>query len=141
VYAWIDVAAAETLGSPPCGKGVLGVGHRTGAAAAPERRHHSSCVHRVPAAASTDAYLFLGVPIRARGRVFGRLYLTEKNGGHDFTADDQVLVEALAAAAGVAVDNARQYGHTPNAVEHGWRRPRRSGRTCCAATTSIRRCG
>jgi len=53
---------------------------------------------------------FLGVPILVRGQVFGRLYLTEKNGGHGFTGDDQTLVQALAAAAGVAVDNARLYG-------------------------------
>ena len=52
---------------------------------------------------------FLGVPILVRGQVFGRLNLTEKNGGHGFTAADQALVQALAAAAGVAVDNARLY--------------------------------
>ena len=38
--------------------------------------------------------------------VFGNLYLTEKVGGGEFTADDEVLVEALAAAAGIAVHNA-----------------------------------
>lgn len=49
---------------------------------------------------------FLGVPVRVRDAVFGNLYLTEKNGGGEFTADDEVLVEALAAAAGIAVQNA-----------------------------------
>jgi signal transduction histidine kinase len=52
---------------------------------------------------------FLGVPIRARGEVFGRLYLTEKNSGPGFTQDDEVVVQALAGAAGIAVDNARLY--------------------------------
>jgi signal transduction histidine kinase len=38
--------------------------------------------------------------------VFGNLYLTEKRGG-EFTADDEIVVRALAAAAGVAIENAR----------------------------------
>ncbi|MCM6774574.1 GAF domain-containing protein [Nocardia sp. CDC159] len=52
---------------------------------------------------------FLGVPIRIRDEVFGNLYLTEKFGGQPFTEDDEVIVKALAAAAGVAIDNARLY--------------------------------
>lgn len=50
---------------------------------------------------------FLGVPIRSRDRVFGNLYLCEKEGAEEFSADDEALVVALAAAAGVAVENAR----------------------------------
>lgn len=52
---------------------------------------------------------FLGVPIRVRGEAFGNLYLTEKRGGGEFTEDDEIVVQALAAAAGVAVDNSRLY--------------------------------
>jgi hypothetical protein len=52
---------------------------------------------------------FLGVPVRIRDKVFGNLYLTEKTGGGDFTQDDENVVVALAAAAGVAVENARLY--------------------------------
>jgi signal transduction histidine kinase len=37
------------------------------------------------------------------------LYLTEKAGGQEFTADDETVVLALAGAAGVAIDNAHQY--------------------------------
>ncbi|MHA6619161.1 sensor histidine kinase [Pseudonocardia sp. DLS-67] len=48
---------------------------------------------------------FLGVPVRVRDSVFGNLYLTEKQGGGEFTADDEVVLEALAAAAGIAVQN------------------------------------
>jgi two-component system, NarL family, sensor histidine kinase DevS len=51
---------------------------------------------------------FLGVPIRIREEVYGNLYLTEKQGG-DFDEEDEALVEALAAAAGVAIENARLY--------------------------------
>ncbi|MEY9928052.1 signal transduction histidine kinase [Catenulispora sp. GP43] len=52
---------------------------------------------------------FLGVPIRVRDKVYGNLYLTEKRGGSQFDADDETLLTALAAAAGVAIDNARLY--------------------------------
>jgi GAF domain-containing protein len=49
---------------------------------------------------------FLGVPIRVADRVFGNLYLTEKQGAAEFTADDEELAQALAAAAAVAIENA-----------------------------------
>ncbi|KRC50297.1 MULTISPECIES: GAF domain-containing sensor histidine kinase [unclassified Nocardioides] len=55
---------------------------------------------------------FLGVPVRIRDRVFGNLYLTEKAGGGDFTTQDEEIVVALAAAAGVAIENARLYEET-----------------------------
>ncbi|MDP9317977.1 MAG: GAF domain-containing protein [Actinomycetota bacterium] len=52
---------------------------------------------------------FLGVPVRVGDRVFGNLYLTDKHGGGDFTDEDEHAVVALAAAAGVAVENARLF--------------------------------
>ena len=52
---------------------------------------------------------FLGVPVLVRGKVFGNLYLTERIDGGEFTADDEELVAALAATAGVAIENARLY--------------------------------
>jgi signal transduction histidine kinase len=52
---------------------------------------------------------FLGAPIQVRDEIFGNLYLTEKRGGGPFSEDDEALVVALAAAAGVAIDNARLY--------------------------------
>ncbi|MFI6268302.1 GAF domain-containing sensor histidine kinase [Micromonospora zamorensis] len=52
---------------------------------------------------------FLGVPIRIRDQVFGNLYLAEKRGAAEFTEDDEEIAVALAAAAGVAIENARLY--------------------------------
>jgi signal transduction histidine kinase len=52
---------------------------------------------------------FLGVPVAAKGNVFGNLYLTEKKGGGPFTEEDERLAIVLAAQAGVAVENARLY--------------------------------
>jgi GAF domain-containing protein len=48
----------------------------------------------------------LGVPIRVGDRVFGTLYLTRKQGAAQFTSDQEELVRGLAAAAGVAIENA-----------------------------------
>jgi signal transduction histidine kinase len=52
---------------------------------------------------------FVGVPVRVRDQVFGNLYLTEKRGGGEFTEDDEAVLTALGAAAGVAIENARLY--------------------------------
>ena len=52
---------------------------------------------------------FLGSPVKVGERVYGNLYLTEKLGGGSFTGEDEELLGALAAAAGVAIDNARLY--------------------------------
>ena len=51
---------------------------------------------------------FLGVPVMVRDRVLGSLFLTDKGGGEDFTETDEAIVEALAGAAGVAIENANR---------------------------------
>jgi signal transduction histidine kinase len=63
-------------------------------------------------------HTFLGVPIRIRDEVFGNLYLTEKFDDQPFTEDDEVVVQALAGAAGVAIDNARLYESAR--ARHAW---------------------
>ena len=55
---------------------------------------------------------FLGVPVRIRGTVFGNLYLTEKADGEEFSETDEMLVDALATAAGFVIDNARAYARS-----------------------------
>lgn len=50
---------------------------------------------------------FLGVPVRVRDDVYGNLYLTDKQGEADFTEEDEALAEALALAAGIAIENHR----------------------------------
>ena len=52
---------------------------------------------------------FLGVPVRIRGEVYGNLYLTGKRGGAAFDEEDEILVTALSAAAGVTIENARLF--------------------------------
>ena len=52
---------------------------------------------------------FLGVPVRIRDEVYGNLYLTERRDGAAFDEEDETLVTALSAAAGVAIENARLF--------------------------------
>jgi two-component system sensor histidine kinase DevS len=104
----IDDELARRIGPLPTGHGVLGLLIRD----PKPLRLHDLQQH-------AEAYgfpenhppmkSFLGVPIRVRDVVFGNLYLTQKEGGGDFTAEDEDLAVALAAAAGVAIENARLY--------------------------------
>ena len=52
---------------------------------------------------------FLGMPIRHRGEHVGNIYLTEKEGGRDFTSEDQDVLVMFASQAGAAIFNARRY--------------------------------
>ena len=52
---------------------------------------------------------FLGAPVKARGKVFGNIYLTEKQGAEEFEDEDEDSLVVLATQAGVAVENARLY--------------------------------
>jgi signal transduction histidine kinase len=55
---------------------------------------------------------FLGAPVKALGRVYGNIYLTEKHGGGAFTAEDEEDLVVLATQAGIAVANAHLYAET-----------------------------
>jgi signal transduction histidine kinase len=50
---------------------------------------------------------FLGVPVRVRNDVYGNLYLTDKENEAAFSDEDEALAEALALAAGIAIENTR----------------------------------
>jgi signal transduction histidine kinase len=52
---------------------------------------------------------FVGTPIVLRGETLGNLYLTEKRGADEFTADDEEALLTLAAQAAIAIENARLY--------------------------------
>jgi two-component system sensor histidine kinase DevS len=55
---------------------------------------------------------FLGVPIRAVNVQLGQIYLTEKIGASEFTADDEKIIQMLAAYAAAAIQNARLHENT-----------------------------
>ena len=108
VHVGMDHSVVEAIGEPPQGRGMLGLLTRH---PVPIRVEHLS---QHPASVGFPANhppmaSFLGVPVRVRGEVFGNLYLTDKRGDAAFTADDERNVMALAAAAAVAIENARLY--------------------------------
>lgn len=108
IYEGIDDAARELIGHLPEGRGVLGLLiDEPKPIRLDDIRQHPASVGFPPN--HPPMRTFLGVPVRIRDEVFGNLYLSEKNDGRPFSEDDEVLVEALAAAAGIAIDNARLY--------------------------------
>ncbi|MEU4805152.1 GAF domain-containing protein [Actinosynnema sp. NPDC023587] len=108
VHVGIDGDTREHMGHLPEGKGLLGL------LIEDPRAIRLADLSRHPASVGFPAnhppmHSFIGVPVRVRDEVFGNLYLTEKEGAAEFTVDDQVVLQALAAAAGVAIENARLF--------------------------------
>ena len=108
VHVGIDAATADRIGPLPTGEGILGllIDHPVPIRLDDLTAHPASIgfpEHHPPMSS------FLGVPVRVRGEVFGNLYLSEKRGGQSFTSEDERTVMALAAAAAVAIENARLY--------------------------------
>ena len=60
---------------------------------------------------------FLGAPLRALGRIYGDIYLTDKRGADTFSDDDEAAVVVLATQAGVAIENARLYQEAQQAQQ------------------------
>jgi signal transduction histidine kinase len=107
IHTGMDVATVDRIGHLPEGKGLLG------ALIVDPRPIRLREIGQDPRsvgfpAAHPQMKGFLGVPIRVRDEVFGNLYLASLNEG-EFTAEDEELVSALAATAGVAIENARLY--------------------------------
>lgn len=116
IHVGIDEQTAAAIGHLPTGRGILGAlidrpEPLRLADLAEDPRSTGFPPHHPPMKS------FLGEPIRVRDEVFGNLYLTEKQGGGGFTPEDAQVVHALAAAAGVAIENSRLY-------EEGRRRER-----------------
>lgn len=110
-HVGISEKLREHIGHLPTGKGILGLLINE---PMPLRLHE---IAEHPASSGFPANhppmrTFLGVPVRVRGAVFGNLYLTEKRDGLDFTEEDEQIVIALAAAAGIAIENARLFEET-----------------------------
>jgi len=117
VHVGMDPAMVERIGDLPTGRGVLGV------LIDDPRPLRVGDISHDPHAAGFPAghppmRTFLGVPITVRGEVFGNLYLTDKRDGRAFTAEDEELALALAANAGVAIDNARLFDEAQQ--RHEW---------------------
>jgi signal transduction histidine kinase len=110
IHVGIPENDAAAIGHLPEGHGLLGAVIDVGE---PIRREHLADDPRSAGFPSHHPAMdsFLGVPIRVRDEVFGNLYLTNRRGG-PFSLEDQELVTALAATAGIAIENARLFDET-----------------------------
>ncbi len=108
VTAGIDEETRRRIGDLPRGHGILGfVIEQPDPIRIPDLSRHPASTGFPPNHPPMTS--FLGVPLRVRGEVFGNLYLTEKRSGGEFTDRDEDVVVALAAAAGIAVENSRLF--------------------------------
>jgi signal transduction histidine kinase len=111
VTTGVDAETHAAIGELPRGRGILGVLIRD---ARTLRLHDLSEDPRSVGFPPNHPSMrtFLGVPILLRGTAYGNLYLTEKEGGGDFTEEDEEVVTLLALQAAVAIENARLYEAT-----------------------------
>ncbi|MGW0885430.1 GAF domain-containing protein [Streptomyces sp. NPDC002671] len=108
VVVGIDDEAIARIGHYPRGEGILGllIRHPEPLRLANLAEHPASVGFPAGHPPMTS---FLGAPIRVRDQVFGNLYLSNKKSATEFDTDDEAVLRTLAAAAGVAIDNARLY--------------------------------
>jgi len=102
ITSGIDDATRREIGHPPRGRGILGVIIResTGLRLT-DLMTDSRAVGFPPN--HPPMHSFLGVPVSVEGRTIGNLYLTDKQGGIEFSTDDQRFVETFARHAGIAI--------------------------------------
>jgi signal transduction histidine kinase len=106
IVSGIDDETRRLIGEPPQGHGLLGVIVREGQTLRiPDITEHPGSYGFPPHHPPMRS--LLGVPVLVAGRTVGNLYLTDKVGAAEFSEDDQVLVEAFAGHAGIALENAR----------------------------------
>jgi signal transduction histidine kinase len=108
VTSGIDPETHRRIGDLPRGRGVLGLLIRE---PRPLRlrevsRHPESYGFPPEHPRMTT---FLGVPVTIRGEAWGNLYLTDKEGGAEFSDDDERSIVVLADWAAIAIENARLY--------------------------------
>ena len=101
----------KRMAHPPVGRGLIGELMNT------ETPLRVPNIQDHPRSSGFPAYhpqmtSFLGVPIRAGNRQLGQIYLTDKIDAPEFTADDEKIIQMLAAYAAAAIQNARLHENT-----------------------------
>lgn len=109
VYVGVSDEIAKRIGHLPTGKGLLG------AVISESRPIRVADLGRDPRSSGFPANhprmtSFLGVPLRIGSEVFGNFYLADKDGGAEFTEEDERFMELFSAQAALAVGYARQMG-------------------------------
>lgn len=106
----VGMSAKDTvnIGPPPVGKGLLGLFSEE------KQTFRVSNIETDTRSAGFPQNhprmkSFLGVPILSGDRWLGQIYLADKIGYHEFTEQDEIVIETLAAYAAVAITNAKLY--------------------------------
>ena len=108
ITSGIEPGIADEIGSLPRGRGVLG-----------ELIRHPEPLRLADVGSHPRSFgfpphhpqmrTFLGVPIVIRDEAFGILYMTDKDGGEEFSDLDQEAAGILATWAGIAIEHAGLY--------------------------------
>lgn len=102
----VDDATRERIGPPPSCRGLLGVPLRAG-----ERLRLDDLATDPRSAGFPSGHppmrTLLAVPVLSRGGPRGNLYLSEKEHGAPFDAEDEETLVRFAQQAAIAIDNAR----------------------------------
>jgi signal transduction histidine kinase len=109
VTSGIDEELRRRIGDPPHGRGVLGVALHEG------QRLRLDDISKDPRSVGfppghPPMRSLLAVPVVCRVPHHGNLYLSEKENGGGFTADDEEVLVRFADQAAIAIDNAYLYG-------------------------------
>lgn len=109
VTSGIDEEARRLIGEPPRGRGVLGVALHAG-----ERLRLDDVAADPRSLGFPPGHppmrSLLAVPVVCRVPHRGNLYLSEKENGGAFSADDEDVLVRFASQAAIAIDNAYLYG-------------------------------
>jgi len=101
----------KRLAHPPMGKGLIGeLMNAEFPLRVPVIQEHPRSAGFPPHHPNMTS--FLGVPIRAANQQLGQIYLTDKIDAPEFTADDEKIIQMLAAYAAAAIQNARLHENT-----------------------------
>lgn len=100
----MDEETKAAIGAAPEGRGVLGaLAHSDSPLRLKDLTAHPSSIGFPPH--HPPMHSFLGIPIKTHGNLFGHLYLTERQGGDEFTDTDEQIIVAFASQAGVLIEN------------------------------------
>ena len=116
VTSGLTRAVTEKLGALPRGHGILGLVIRENRVIRlPDLKRHPESSGFPPH--HPVMHSFLGAPVTGRLGAYGNLYLTEKEGGGEFTEEDEHLVVLFAVQAAAAVENARLHDESARLLE------------------------
>ncbi|MDI1436246.1 sensor histidine kinase [Polyangium sorediatum] len=114
VYVGVSEKVARDIGHLPQGRGLLG------ALIQDPQPSRVADIHADPRSVGFPAHhpamtSFLGVPLLIGQKVFGNFYLCDKDGGAEFTEEDERLVRLFATQSALAIAYAQQVESTQEA--------------------------